>query len=373
MKLAENIRSFRKERKLTQEQLAEALGVTAGAVHKWERSLSVPDISLILEMADLFDTSTDVLLGYVWRTGGADAAAGRIRELIRMQQFEEAVAEAERVLKKYPNRFDIVYQSALAYLGMSSTFDMSGSAVEHHRRVHDRGIELFEHACALLPQNTDDSVNEVTIRRNMASLHANCMYIYRAIDVLKHSNVCGVNNALIGMLYGDTLHDTEQAEKYLGKAFGTLMDDMDAVIVGYLNVFFQRKDYDSAIDCVHWLRRTLRGIQPEEELTAFDRYDCVLLEIIAECCCFKGDYENARRYIRQALEKALRYDAAGADGIRPMRLYAAMRIEQQPTYGVRGETALMCLENRFAPDDEVPGCWKLWLEVKREVLQSETV
>ena len=36
MMLAENIRAFRKERSLTQEQLAEALGVTAGAVYKWE-------------------------------------------------------------------------------------------------------------------------------------------------------------------------------------------------------------------------------------------------------------------------------------------------------------------------------------------------
>ena len=35
-KLSENIRKFRKERGLTQEQLAEVLGVTVGAVYKWE-------------------------------------------------------------------------------------------------------------------------------------------------------------------------------------------------------------------------------------------------------------------------------------------------------------------------------------------------
>ncbi len=64
MKLAENIRAFRKERSLTQEQLSEALGVTAGAVYKWEARLSIPDLELILEMADFFDTSVDVLLGY---------------------------------------------------------------------------------------------------------------------------------------------------------------------------------------------------------------------------------------------------------------------------------------------------------------------
>ena len=39
-KLAENIRTFRKQRALTQEQLAEVLGVTVGAVYKWEARLS---------------------------------------------------------------------------------------------------------------------------------------------------------------------------------------------------------------------------------------------------------------------------------------------------------------------------------------------
>ena len=48
IKLAENIRSSRKARGLTQEQLAEVLGVTVGAVHKWETRLSVPELPLIV-------------------------------------------------------------------------------------------------------------------------------------------------------------------------------------------------------------------------------------------------------------------------------------------------------------------------------------
>ena len=52
-KLAENIRAFRKQKGMTQEQLAEALGVTVGAVHKWETRLSTPELALIMELADL--------------------------------------------------------------------------------------------------------------------------------------------------------------------------------------------------------------------------------------------------------------------------------------------------------------------------------
>ena len=53
--IAENIRIYRKQRGLTQEQLSEALGVTAGAVYKWEAKLSIPELELIIQMADFFD------------------------------------------------------------------------------------------------------------------------------------------------------------------------------------------------------------------------------------------------------------------------------------------------------------------------------
>ena len=46
MDLSANIRRLRKEKGLTQEQVAQALGVTAGAVNKWERGASCPDLAL---------------------------------------------------------------------------------------------------------------------------------------------------------------------------------------------------------------------------------------------------------------------------------------------------------------------------------------
>ena len=57
LKLAENIKRMRKERSLTQEALANALGVTVGAVYKWEANLTSPEIGMLVRIADLFDTS----------------------------------------------------------------------------------------------------------------------------------------------------------------------------------------------------------------------------------------------------------------------------------------------------------------------------
>ncbi len=57
------IKRLRKEAKLSQEKLAERLGVTNQAVSKWESGQALPDITLILPLANLFGVTTDSLLG----------------------------------------------------------------------------------------------------------------------------------------------------------------------------------------------------------------------------------------------------------------------------------------------------------------------
>ena len=116
MKLSENIRAFRKARWLTQEQLAEVLGVTVGAVYKWESRLSQPELRTIMDLADFFDVSIDVLLGYKMKDNRLQATVERLKEC-RREKDRTGLSEAEKALKKYPNMFDIVHQSALRYRG----------------------------------------------------------------------------------------------------------------------------------------------------------------------------------------------------------------------------------------------------------------
>ena len=61
--LGKRISANRKGLGLTQEQLAEKLGVTAQAVSKWENDQSCPDISILPRLAEVFGISTDALLG----------------------------------------------------------------------------------------------------------------------------------------------------------------------------------------------------------------------------------------------------------------------------------------------------------------------
>ena len=64
MQINEVIRKYRQEKKLTQEEMANRLGVTAPAVNKWESGASMPDISLLAPIARLLDISLDELLSF---------------------------------------------------------------------------------------------------------------------------------------------------------------------------------------------------------------------------------------------------------------------------------------------------------------------
>lgn len=61
--LKDNIKNLRKEKGLSQEELAIKLNVVRQTVSKWERGLSVPDSSMLISLAEELDTSVNVLLG----------------------------------------------------------------------------------------------------------------------------------------------------------------------------------------------------------------------------------------------------------------------------------------------------------------------
>ena len=61
-KIGKFIQELRKDKKLTQEDLATKLGITKNAVSKWERGISMMDMSLLIPVCDILDISITELL-----------------------------------------------------------------------------------------------------------------------------------------------------------------------------------------------------------------------------------------------------------------------------------------------------------------------
>ena len=61
--LKENIKTLRKSKGLSQEELAIKLNVVRQTISKWEKGLSVPDAEMLIKLAEVLDTTVSILLG----------------------------------------------------------------------------------------------------------------------------------------------------------------------------------------------------------------------------------------------------------------------------------------------------------------------
>ena len=61
--IAERIKFLRENKKLTQTELSKKLGITRASVNAWELGISVPSTQYLVELARIFEVSTDYLLG----------------------------------------------------------------------------------------------------------------------------------------------------------------------------------------------------------------------------------------------------------------------------------------------------------------------
>lgn len=103
MTLGGSIKRLRKERALTQEQLAEALNVSAQAVSKWETGVSCPDAGLLPQLALTLNTTMDRLFDFDRARIDREVEA-LVRESVPLRETpERAEAFYRAALERYPN------------------------------------------------------------------------------------------------------------------------------------------------------------------------------------------------------------------------------------------------------------------------------
>lgn len=170
--LSENLKKYRLIKNLTQEDVAEYLGLTPQSVSKWERGESYPDISFLPALANIFETSVDLLLGMdVIR---AEKTRYAIHERAIAYQRSGNYDAAEEIYRDalliYPNKPGMI-------LGLASTLALKGNT--------DEAIELMERGLPI-------SINErqkSTIRAALCFLYLKAGYedrAYRLASSLPH-------------------------------------------------------------------------------------------------------------------------------------------------------------------------------------------
>lgn len=107
LKIGENIKSLRKSKEITQEELAEMLGVSCQSVSRWESGVCYPDMELLPVIAKIFDSSVDSLLGVdeITEKENIDRYLERFQLAISKGEINECIAIAREGVKEYPNNY----------------------------------------------------------------------------------------------------------------------------------------------------------------------------------------------------------------------------------------------------------------------------
>ncbi len=109
------IAAKRKEKSLTQEDLADYLGVSKPAVSKWESGQSYPDIMLLPVLASYFNTSVDELIGYEAQLTKSDIRKlyERLSAAFASEPFDTVHEEIKEYIRKHHSCWNLLYSMAL--------------------------------------------------------------------------------------------------------------------------------------------------------------------------------------------------------------------------------------------------------------------
>lgn len=291
MWIGENIKKLRDERKLTQQQLADSLGVTFQTVSKWECNTTTPDIAMLPEIAEFFDVTIDELFKpgmMAYRNKAERLMAKYESDIEQSDVFEMAVREFEKLIAE--NNASATDLGNYAYLNDLRSQYYAKIAESYYNQAIEKGKLQKDTTCyknqrqyisflarmgrhqenidrhvALLKEDPDNVMNVTSL---VAAYHYAGDY-ENAIQVAEKGLRKFPDDALLLVYAGNSykrLGQSDQAVQCWNKAFAI---DPDMIDTRYSIAFYymESKQYDKArevlLQIIEWNRQ--RGFDLENK------------------------------------------------------------------------------------------------------------
>jgi len=254
IKIGNKIKELRKKRRITQEQLAEKIGVSFQAISKWENNIALPDITLVPVIAHYFGISTDELLSY--DSAEMDREIKNI--VIEAAKYRENDPQKGKKilgegLKKYPDN-DILLNNLLYVMNYN----------ENLGKHWDDTIEL---ATRLIDKTSSDEIKYDALRflayaYNAKGDTAGAVSALEQIPEIYFTKL----SEMAFILSGDAKYHAAEKQKWI--SFETLLQMMWKLAEYY-------RDSGETMKAVAETERALRlidAMKGEDKIDRFDNY-----------------------------------------------------------------------------------------------------
>lgn len=151
LRLSDNILRERRIRGITQEDLANFIGVSKASVSKWETGQSFPDITYLPQLAKFFNTSIDDLMGYEPQLDKITIKKlyQQLANEFTVKPFEDMMRTCNDLIKKYYSCYPFLLQICILYMNHCR---LAGTK-ERQEEIINEAINLCEH----IKKNSDDT------------------------------------------------------------------------------------------------------------------------------------------------------------------------------------------------------------------------
>ncbi|MDU3457291.1 MAG: helix-turn-helix transcriptional regulator [Peptoniphilus harei] len=253
LKIGENILQKRKERGITQEELAEFMMVTKASVSKWVTSQSYPDILLLPKLATFFNISVDELIGY-----DPDLSSAQIQKFyidlenrVSDEGMDSIFDDIKIKIKQYYSCFELLYYMALFILNHC---DLATDDVKKE--------EYLEYANNILRRVCEHSKNPI-LKEQSLSLRAACLISLgkseEALNILPSSDMLSISkDCLVASAYLKTKKENEVDQKLQVMIYKNITDLITLLM---MKSSLQNDDWVETLERVEDLLETFNLIE----------------------------------------------------------------------------------------------------------------
>ncbi len=186
LNLGNNIKKHRKEKDMTQEELAEYLGVSPQAVSRWENDTTYPDMELIPAMANLFDIPLDDLFGRNRNEKEIDMAMyyQKSGEYMKKGDVQGNLSVWREAVQKYPGDFSCL--SSLSTALYHTVYSYGESDIKYANA--QECVAICER---ILRDSTDNSARTSAVHRLVTLYSNNDLDFADETKAMQYANMAG--------------------------------------------------------------------------------------------------------------------------------------------------------------------------------------
>ena len=302
MYIGSTIKRLRREKDITQEQLAEYLGITSRAISQWECDRTAPDISQLPALCHIFDVSSDFLLGIDIEKNNEEIKNYLVEanELGNQGKNEEKTMLLREANKRFPRDYKIMER--LAHSLVSEYF---------HKGIKEYD-EVYELCNRILAECTDSKIRYSTLR-HLATAYRFAGKTEEMLKIVEEMPKSHVSYESF-MLYrwgGDA--DLVKRQSYIAYLINHLLASMDAVCRHRHDdgeMIYSTEDrirlYASQVEL-------LENLFPDKDYQYLAQHGQIACGHIAKTLIRNDDLENAWKWIEKSADFAIYMDTYDFD------------------------------------------------------------